>query len=338
MKKGIAVAGNIILDVLKPLSGFPVRHELVKVLEKSFSLGGLVSNVARDLARLDPDLPIEAVGAIGLDGEGDLIVKELSSYKNISLTHVKREGQTSFTDVLYEPETKARTFLVFGGAGDCFDVQDVPLDDLNCAILHAGYILLLPALDAPDPEYGTRMARLLHDAQKRGILTSVDVVSEVGDRYRTLVPPALRYTDYFIVNEIEAGKTVGVALRGPDEKLLVDRIPEVLMKLKALGVKRWAVIHAPEGGFGIDEKGQYVEIPSLQLPKGFIQGTVGAGDAFCSGVLLAAHNGEALAQAIDDGVAAAACSLRSAGASEGVTPLAEARALAASLPRQRLRG
>ena len=193
--------------MLKPLSGFPVRHELVKVLEKTFSLGGAVSNVARDLARLDPELSVEAVGAIGRDGEGDLIIRELSAYANIDLTYVTREGQTSFTDVLYEPETKARTFLVFGGAGDKFDVENVPLDKLNCSILHAGYILLLPALDAPDPEYGTRMARLLHDAQARGIQTSVDVVSEVGDRYRTIVPPALRYTDYFIVNEIEAGKT-----------------------------------------------------------------------------------------------------------------------------------
>ncbi len=337
MRNGVAVAGNIILDVLKDLDSFPVRHQLVKVLEKRFSLGGAVSNVARDLARLDPNLPVDAVGAIGLDGEGDLIVKELSAYKNISLEHVKREGQTSFTDVLNEPETRARTFLVFGGAGDTFDVDDVPLDSLNCKILHAGYILLLAALDAPDPEYGTRMARLLHDAQKKGILTSVDVVSEVGDRYKKIVPPALRYTDYFIVNEIEAGKTVGVNLRGENDELLIDRIPEVLMKLKALGVRRWAVIHAPEGGFGIDEAGNYVEVPSLLLPKGFIVGTVGAGDAFCAGALLGAHNGETLRQAIEDGIAAAACSLSAAGASEGVVPLAEARALAATLPRQTLR-
>jgi sugar/nucleoside kinase (ribokinase family) len=336
MKKGIAVAGNIILDILKPLSGFPVRHKLVTVLEKTYSLGGAVSNVARDLARLDPSLPVEAVGAIGLDGEGDLILREFAAYKNIDVSHVKREGQTSFTDVLYEPETKARTFLVFGGAGDAFDVDDVPLDKLNCSILHVGYILLLPSLDAPDAEYGTRMARLLHDAQARGILTSVDVVSEVGDRYKTIVPPSLRYTDYFIVNEIEAGKTVGVPLRGPDERLLIDRIPEVLMKLKALGIKRWAVIHAPEGGFGIDEAGGYVAVPSLKLPEGFIAGTVGAGDAFCAGVLLGAHRGEDLRTAIENGVATAACSLRAAGASEGVVPLEEARALAVSLPRQAL--
>lgn len=109
------------------------------------------------------------------------------------------------------------------------------------------------------------------------------------------------------------------------------------MKLKALGVQRWAVIHAPEGGFGIDEAGNYVEVPSLLLPKGFIVGTVGAGDAFCAGALLGAHNGETLRQAIEDGIAAAACSLSAAGASEGVVPLAEARALAATLPRQTLR-
>jgi sugar/nucleoside kinase (ribokinase family) len=334
MKKGIAVAGNIILDVLKPLSGFPVRHELVKVLDKSYALGGAVSNVARSLARLDPDMPIEVVGAIGNDGEGDLILKELSAYKRLDLRFIKRGGQTSFTDVLYESEAKARSFLMYGGIGDTFDVEDVPLDDLSCRILHVGYILLLPALDAPDPQYGTRMARLLHDAQARGFLTSVDVVSEAGDRYRTIVPPALRYTDYFIVNEIEAGRTVGVPLRGEGDRLLTERIPEVLMKLKALGVRRWAVIHAPEGGFGLDESGNYIKRPSLKLPAGFIAGTVGAGDAFCAGVLLAAHNGESLHQAIEDGIATAASSLRAAGASEGVSPLTEVRALAASMPRQ----
>ena len=42
-------------------------------------------------------------------------------------------------------------------------------------IFHIGYILLLPALDQPDEEYGTKMARLLHRAQKAGLKTSIDV-------------------------------------------------------------------------------------------------------------------------------------------------------------------
>ena len=43
---------------------------------------------------------------------------------------------------------------------------------------------------------------------------------------------------------------------------------------------KWAVIHCPECGFGLDcRTGEYVEVPSLKLPKGFIKNTTGAGDA-----------------------------------------------------------
>ena len=79
----------------------------------------------------------------------------------------------------------------------------------DAELLHIGYILLLDALDEADAEYGTRMARLLHDAQQHGIKTSIDVVSESGDRFRRLVPPALRYTDYCIINEVEAQESTG---------------------------------------------------------------------------------------------------------------------------------
>jgi hypothetical protein len=53
---------------------------------------------------------VEAVGAIGLDGEGDLILREFAAYKNIDVSHVKREGQTSFTDVLYERRPRRAPF------------------------------------------------------------------------------------------------------------------------------------------------------------------------------------------------------------------------------------
>ncbi|MFR7743602.1 MAG: PfkB family carbohydrate kinase [Acutalibacteraceae bacterium] len=62
-----------------------------------------------------------------------------------------------------------------------------------------------------------------------------------------------------------------------------------LQKLHELGVAKWAVIHCPELGCGMDEAGNYCEFESLKLPKGYIKGTVGAGDAFCAGVLYAAE-------------------------------------------------
>ena len=94
--------------------------------------------------------------------------------------------------------------------------------------------------------------------------------------------------------------------------------------MKALGVSRWAVIHAPEGGFGMDETGAYIQRGSLILPAESIVGSVGAGDAFCAGVLLGAERGWSIEQAIDLGIAAAASSLSDASATAGVCSAEEA--------------
>ena len=69
----------------------------------------------------------------------------------------------------------------------------------------------------------------------------------------------------------------------------------------------------------------------MDLPEDFIKGTVGAGDAFCSGVLYAAHQEKSLFEAIVYGTACAACSLSKHGASDGVLPINKALELYESL-------
>ena len=101
--------------------------------------------------------------------------------------------------------------------------------------------------------------------------------------------------------------------------------------MKELCVSTWAVIHCPEGGFGIDENDNYVERESLHLPDGYIKGSVGAGDAFCAGVLCGAEKGEKLGSAIEMGIASAAASLSEANATDGMRSEAEVRRLYAEL-------
>ena len=72
----------------------------------------------------------------------------------------------------------------------------------------------------------------------------------------------------------------------------IENMKVALKKLHELGVSTWAVIHCPEIGCGMDADGNYHEFKSLKLPKGYIKGTVGAGDAFCAGVLYAAERGK----------------------------------------------
>ena len=328
MGKGICVAGNMIVDILYPTNGWPKQGELVHILDGiSRATGGAVCNTIMDLAKLDPSMPLYAMGRVGEDAEGDLILEKLGQYKNIDTGNVLRDGISAFTLVLSDIASKERTFFTYLGANGRFCEDDIDWERLDCDILHIGYILLLNALDQEDAEYGSKMARLLHHAQRRGIKTSIDVVSEAGDRFHRLVPPALKYADYCIINEIEAGETTGIPLRDAQDRLLREDIPRALRRMKEMGVSSWAVIHSPEGGFGMDESDNFVALDSLKLPDGYIKGSVGAGDAFCAGVLCAAERGESLEEAIELGIGAAAASLGEANATDGMRSEAEVREL-----------
>lgn len=328
MKKGIAVAGNLIVDQLYPVERFAKAGELATIVrDMRRSTGGCVCNTAVDLAKLDPKMRLAALGRVGTDGAGEYILAQMGKHPNIDLGHIRREGTTSYTLVIADESTNQRTFYQCRGANAAFCEEDIPWEKLDVELLHIGYVLLLDALDEADAEYGTKMARLLHTAQGHGVKTSIDVVTETGDRFRKLVCPALKYTDYCIINEVEAGATTGIELRNADGSLNRENFRRALEKMKALGVSTWAVIHCPELGAGLDDKGNYVEVPSLSLPQGYIKGTVGAGDAFCSGVLYAAWKGQDLRSAIELGTAAAACSLSQPGATEGMRSEGEARTL-----------
>lgn len=319
MRKGICVAGNMIVDITYPIEQWPKQSELTTITDGiTRSIGGAVCNVIADLAKIDPQLPLEAVGVIGEDPEGEFILEELGRNENIDLTLLKRQGKTSFTAVMSDNQTKARTFFQYRGANALFDESCVDWERIHAELLHVGYILLLDALDQEDKEYGTKMAKLLAKAQEQGIKTSIDVVTEAGERLGVLVPPALKYTDYCVINEMEAQQITGILLRDEKEKLHLEHMETALKKIKELGVSTWAVIHCPEGGYGLDEKGEYISLNSLHLPKGYIKGTVGAGDAFCAGVLYGAQKKWSLKESIWFGICAAAASLSEAGATEGM--------------------
>ena len=324
MRKGICVAGNMIVDILYPIEGWPRQGELVHIRDGiARSTGGAVCNVIMDLAALDPDLPLQAMGKIGEDAEGDLILERLSAFRNIDTTNVLREGISALTLVMSDVRAGQRTFFTYPGANGRFDESCVDWDRVHADIFHIGYILLLNALDVPDDQYGSKLARLLHDAREKGMRTSIDVVSETSDRFRKLVPPAMKYADYCVINEYEAQMTTGVPLRGADGALLRENLPAALRVMREMGVAEWAVIHSPEGGFGMGKDGALVARASLRLPEGYIKGSVGAGDAFCAGVLYAAERDWTLERAVDLGIASAAAALSQPSATGGMRPLEE---------------
>ena len=284
--KGIVIAGTVLVDNVKIIEAYPSPTMLTTIVSESKAVGGVVSNTSITLKRIDPSLDVRVLGLIGDDSFGDYIKKVFNEEKlDISLLKVSNVYKTAYSDVMTELNGR-RTFFVNKGCNSYLDEAYFDaLNGENTMLCHIGYLLLLDALDQKDEEYGTKMARLLHSLQKRNIKTSIDLVSEESHRFKDVVLPSLKYCDYVIINEIEAGRIFDIPPRDEKGNIIINNIKEILKLLKKSGVKGKAIIHCPELGALINENDEITIVPSLLLPKSFIKGTVGAGDAFCAGAL-----------------------------------------------------
>ena len=84
-----------------------------------------------------------------------------------------------------------------------------------------------------------------------------------------------------------------------------------------MGVSEQVVIHCPELSCSLGKDSEFVVVPSLELPKGYIVGSVGAGDAFCAGAAIGLTYGKTMAEACQIGAHLAASVIMT---SENVCP------------------
>ena len=285
-RHGITAAGNWIVDHVKLIDTWPAEGMLANIRSEATGTGGAPYNVLQDIALLGAGITLAGVGRVGDDADGKGIRERCRSL-GIDETHLRTDpaAPTSYTDVMTLTATRQRTFFHCRGANARFVPSDADPAALPGRILHLGYLLLLDGMDAADPVWGTAAAGWLASARAAGLLTSVDLVSEDSARYRSVVAPALKHVDYLILNEIEAGRTAGIPIR---DRATLDQAAESLL---SLGVQGAVVIHRPEGALWLDRQGRRIWQPSLTLPAGYIQGTAGAGDAFCAGILFGVHEG-----------------------------------------------
>ena len=317
-RKGITIAGSLIADVFYKIDTYPKEGLLTNIRETERYVGGS-GNLITDLAKLNPDMPVKVSAVVGEDVNGDMLCRRLSEYPNIDLGNVTREGESSVPLVMNAQDTKQRTFFFLPASSDRYEKAYIDWSAVDAEIFHLEYLLLMAKVDAKDEIYGTHGARILHEAQKRGMKTSIDIVSEQSTRAKEIVTCALKYTDFCSINEVEAQAITGVVLTGEHEAGLDIRVMEALKCLKDLGVSTWAVIHSPGCGYGYDcTNNKFVKVSSLKLPEGYIKGTNGAGDAYCSGILYGAYEGMSLEEAMRFATACAACSLSEENGTDGL--------------------
>jgi len=327
-RRGLLAGGNWIIDQVKLIDVYPQREQLANIASQHQGTGGAPYNVLIDLAKLGAGIPLFAAGLVGQDALGQVILDDCRRYKiDTKCLRLTPQADTSYTDVMTEKGNGRRTFFHYRGANALWRGDDLDFRKIKARIFHLAYLLLLDSLDEPDARFGTKAARLLAAAQDAGLKTSVDVVSEDSDRFAKIVLPALKYTDYCILNEIEAGKTTGFRIRQEDGHLDTVGLRHAAGALLQQGVRELVIIHFPEGGFARTRKGEDVWQPSVNLPARLIAGKAGAGDAFCAGVLLGLHEGWDLARCLDVGSCVAAASLTDPTCTGGMKPLKACLAL-----------
>jgi sugar/nucleoside kinase (ribokinase family) len=328
-RRGILAGGNWIIDQVKLIDVYPQPEQLANISAQMAGTGGGPYNMLIDLAQSGAPFPLAGAGLVGKDDYGHQILADCRRHK-IDTRDINQtdKASTSYTDVMTERASGRRTFFHARGANALWDGSDLNFKKSKARIFYLGYILVLDALDVLDEEFGTGAGRLLAAAQTAGLKTCADVVSEDGDRFTKLVTPALKYVDYCILNEIEAGKTAGFNVRTPDGKLDTVALRHAAGALLQKGVRELVVIHFPEGALARNRRGEDVWQSSLRLSAKHIAGTAGAGDAFCAGVLWGLHEGWDLKRCLLTGVCIAAASLSHPTCTAGVKSIKTSLALA----------
>jgi sugar/nucleoside kinase (ribokinase family) len=253
--------------------------------------------------------PLEACGLVGQDANGSWILNDCREAGiGTAQLHQTADAPTSYTDAMTVASTGRRTFFHQRGANAMFNETHVDFSHTTAKHFHLGYLMLLDTMDRFASDGRTHASLALEAAKKGGLSTSLDIVSTENAQFREITESALPYTDVLVINEIEAGKVVGLKLKGA-QGTEIEGCVEAARQLLARGVHRQVVIHFVEGAVVADHEGAVVKQGSLNLPPAFIAGATGAGDAFAAGYLHGWHEGWDIPRCLQLAVCSAAACL-----------------------------
>jgi sugar/nucleoside kinase (ribokinase family) len=311
----IAVAGTIVVDVpAYPVAGMPDRGGLEAVERIDLYVGGAVANTGMALSRLG--VPAGAIGCVGKDPLGQIVVEELSGWAEGLWIREDETRSTSATLVLVHPDGE-RTFISAVGANASLKQEHLPWEELveaGTRAIHLGYALLLPGLD------GAPMVRALKRARDLGLLVSLDVTWLPGASWEDALA-LLAHVDVFCPNLREAEAITGEANPARAADALLDAgVREVV----AVTLGEEGCYLKPAGG-----SGEYIARQEASAVD-----TTGAGDVFVAGMLAAWYKGHDWTIAGRVANVAGATATTELGAAEGVRDWEEVLRLATTTPPQ----
>ena len=167
----VAVAGHLCVDITPELGEAPGLEpgRLYEVGAARLTLGGCVANTA--LALRAAAVPTRVSATVGDDPLGQ-VARRLLAEQGLGAEGIATvPGAATSYSLVLQPRGQDRTFWHHAGANAAFTGREVDLGGID--VLHLGYPPLLPALLTEDAE---PLLRLLREARRRSITTSLDMV------------------------------------------------------------------------------------------------------------------------------------------------------------------
>jgi len=269
----VACLGILVADVLaRPVDEFPERGRLVLVDRMELHTGGCAGNTAIGLSRIGVSASV--IGKVGRDGFGDFYLAVMER-EGVDASGIARDesANTSSTMVMVHGDGE-RSFIHYIGANGTLRAEGIDLDRASGAkILHVAGAFLMPALD------GEPTARILREARRRGLTTSLDTAWDGSGRWMKSIEPCLAHLDYFLPSIEEARMIIGGG--APQE------IAEAFLA-RGVGV---VALKMGEDGCYAASRTERVHMPAFAVEA--IDAT-GAGDAFAAGFLAGVVKGWSL--------------------------------------------
>ncbi|NNC80519.1 MAG: carbohydrate kinase family protein [Acidimicrobiales bacterium] len=310
-RRGFVCGGSWALDRIKLIDHWPVEETLARITGTDQQGGGSAHNFGVDMRKLDPTMPVDAIGVLGTDSDGDFLFDRAADV-GIDTTQLHRTGEaaTSYTDVMTVADTGKRTFFYHSGSGDLLTPEHFDFTSSTRRILHLGLLGIHQRMDAPWAGDANGWVTVLKRAQAAGLDTNLELVSIESNRVREVCLPCLAHVDTLIVNDHEIGSVASIPTV-VDGRADPDRCREAALAVLSEGAMRLVAVHFPEGAICATRDGEVFESSSVAVPVDEIGSTVGAGDAFAAGMLYALHEDWPIRNAMELAHATAAISLRS---------------------------
>jgi len=325
---GVICGGCYLVDRTKIISHWPEEETLAVIHEETVQGGGPGMNLGVNLKRLGGAFPVIAMGLTGEDGEGRYIREVLARYgvdaKHLAVTD---KARTSYTDAMTSRKTGKRTFFHSQGANALLAPEHFLLEQTGAAFLHLGAPGIHDSMDAVSEDGENGWVEVLRRGRKLGMWTNLECISLPADELSRLTRPCLPYLDSIVINDFEAGALTGVKTVEAGETN-VEAVKEAAAKLLGLGVKKLAAAHFPMGCVIARPGEAPVFSPSVQAPPEAIVSSVGAGDAFASGLIFGLLSDWPIERATRLAHAAAASCLTSLSTNEAIGTAEQCLALA----------